>query len=221
MRQRTNWTEKELYYTIKGSADKKNPEVIKIAEILGKNPDGTFRHSPSSIVMKLGNYKACDPNRIGGLQNRSNDDIYYFDTYAQNIELLFERVKFHLSRNKRISSAEAYLDIPEFWSDVFLAGNEAVSDSDMLALKKVRTKQNVFRNELLNIYDHHCCLSRIGSNELLVASHIKPWAVDKEHRTDPRNGLLLKALLDRSFDQGLFTFDSNFTVRVSPNIKDK
>lgn len=55
--------------------------------------------------------------------------------------------------------------------------------------------------------------------ELLVASHVVPWAVNKAARVNPRNGLCLNALHDRAFDRGLITFTSDLCIEVSPKIK--
>ena len=57
--------------------------------------------------------------------------------------------------------------------------------------------------------------------QLLVASHIKPWAVaDPEtERLDASNGLLLNALHDRAFDKGLITVDFDGSVVVSEKVK--
>mgnify|MGYP000817520861 FL=1 len=56
---------------------------------------------------------------------------------------------------------------------------------------------------------------------LLVASHIKPWAVSdpKTERTNPCNGLCLNALHDKAFDRGLITVLPDYTVRVSKELK--
>lgn len=52
---------------------------------------------------------------------------------------------------------------------------------------------------------------------LLVASHIKPWAASdpKAERLAPDNGLLLNALHDKAFDQGLITITKDLKIVVS------
>jgi putative restriction endonuclease len=51
--------------------------------------------------------------------------------------------------------------------------------------------------------------------KLLVASHIVPWAADKDIRGDPQNVMLLCPLHDRMFDAGLISLNDDFTVIVS------
>ncbi len=47
-------------------------------------------------------------------------------------------------------------------------------------------------------------------NELLIASHIKPWFFSEEkEKIDLNNVLLLSAIFDKLFDRGLITFDIN------------
>jgi putative restriction endonuclease len=55
----------------------------------------------------------------------------------------------------------------------------------------------------------------------LIASHIKPWSVSdpRTERLSPCNGLLLNALHDRAFDNGLITIDDSYRVRVSAKVK--
>jgi putative restriction endonuclease len=84
---------------------------------------------------------------------------------------------------------------------------------------KVRVNQNFFRQMVLSSYNFNCCITGLPLTELLVASHIKPWAIDEKNRMNPRNGLCLNALHDKAFDKGLITIDENFKVVVSIHIK--
>ncbi len=54
--------------------------------------------------------------------------------------------------------------------------------------------------------------------ELLIASHIVPWAERAEHRLDPSNGLCLSALYDRAFDVGLISFTTSYQCELSPEL---
>lgn len=51
----------------------------------------------------------------------------------------------------------------------------------------------------------------------MVASHIKPWKASdsKTERLAPDNGLLLNALHDKAFDQGLITITKDLKIVVS------
>lgn len=65
-------------------------------------------------------------------------------------------------------------------------------------------------------------MTGISDAALLRASHIKPWknASDAE-RLDVHNGLLLSALWDAAFDEGLVTFDDDGRARCSTRLGTK
>ena len=70
-----------------------------------------------------------------------------------------------------------------------------------------RIGQNIFRKELLKKFKH-CPLTGIQLNELLRASHIKPWNISNDsERLDSANGILLAAHVDVLFDKGFISFD--------------
>ena len=79
-----------------------------------------------------------------------------------------------------------------------------------------RLKQSTFRKRVLNNFDSRCCLSGVDALELLVASHIVPWASRVDSRLDPGNGLLLWSGYDRLFDRGYISFADDLTVIVTP-----
>jgi putative restriction endonuclease len=85
---------------------------------------------------------------------------------------------------------------------------------------KVRRGQQFFRQSILNAYGVRCCITGIAVRELLVASHIKPWAAFPDQRLDPRNGLCLSSLHDAAFDSGLITLDQDCRVVLGKRLKD-
>jgi len=86
----------------------------------------------------------------------------------------------------------------------------------------IRKGQGIFRESLLEYWQGECPLTGITDQRLLRASHIKPWAdcqADAE-RLDVHNGLLLSALWDAAFDQGLVTFDEKGAPVYSESLSD-
>lgn len=82
-----------------------------------------------------------------------------------------------------------------------------------------RSGQTEFRKNVMQEFNGKCLVSGVDESNLLVASHIKPWAAcdkkkEKEH-VNPQNGLLLSTLYDRLFDQGYLTFDENCNIIYS------
>ena len=75
-----------------------------------------------------------------------------------------------------------------------------------------RIGQDIFRSALLDYWDSRCPLTGITDPGLLRASHIVPWSdCNDEQRLDVHNGLLLSALWDAAFDQGLVSFADDGT----------
>jgi len=74
-------------------------------------------------------------------------------------------------------------------------------------LVDARIGQGGFRRALMAYWDGSCALTGCSLAQVLVASHIKPWAgSSNQERLDPFNGLLLAAHVDRLFDRGLISF---------------
>jgi len=86
-------------------------------------------------------------------------------------------------------------------------------------LMKARVGQGRFRVQLLERWGWRCAVTGIAIPEVIVASHIKPWAEsDNRERLDPANGLPLIGTLDRLFDCELISFDASGKIIISPRI---
>ncbi|MDO4591909.1 MAG: HNH endonuclease [Comamonadaceae bacterium] len=85
-----------------------------------------------------------------------------------------------------------------------------LTTSEREAVVKARIGQGAFRKALIDLSGDVCWMSGVQGKELLVASHIQPWALCQKNPKDRGaldNGLLLSALWDAAFDAGLVTFD--------------
>ena len=84
-----------------------------------------------------------------------------------------------------------------------------------------RIGQDVSRSALLDYWDSRCPLTGITDAALLRASHIVPWSdCNDEQRLDVHNGLLLSALWDAAFDQGLVSFADDGTPLIGPKLSE-
>lgn len=88
------------------------------------------------------------------------------------------------------------------------------------ALIEARLGTGKYRKQLLAKWGGKCALSGCGVEEIIRASHIKPWRDSKNiERLDANNGLPLVAHLDALFDRGLITFDGDGGLVVSDIIE--
>lgn len=207
-----SWTREELvvamnlYCTMEfGQFHARNPTIIEISAKLDR--------SPSSLAMKLCNFASLDPfhaaRGVSGLSGASQADREVWNEFQQDWERSsFESEKL-LARTRGIS-LEREAEIDE--SDLPREGKERER------VVKQRVNQHFFRSAILAAYERQCCVTGLAIPQLVVASHVVPWALNKEARVNPRNGLCLNALHDRAFDRGLVTLTTDFRVKLSPRL---
>lgn len=92
---------------------------------------------------------------------------------------------------------------------------------DSVRETNVRLGQSYFRKMVLANYGGKCCVTGLDIPQTLRASHIVAWAVDKRHRMNPENGLCLSATYDAAFDKHLISFDEDYRMIVSREVKDR
>lgn len=102
-------------------------------------------------------------------------------------------------------------------SEFFVDENEYAIENKIVEIK-ARVKQSVFRKKVLVNFQERCCLTGISAKELIIASHIIPWADKVETRLNPSNGLCLFVTFDKLFDEGYISFSDDLKVIVTPQI---
>ena len=94
--------------------------------------------------------------------------------------------------------------------------NENTNDEIKKQLVRSRTGQGEYRAKLL-IECPFCPITSISDDRLLIASHIKPWALSNDfEKTDPKNGFMLTPTFDRLFDRGFLSFTNDKKTILSP-----
>lgn len=189
-------------------ATKTNPTIISNAKLLGR--------TPSALAMKIGNLASLDPELkkqgIGGLPNISKLDKEVWDEFSRD----WNRLAFESEEALAKLSDSRVEDVIE---NLTLDDDTPLPRGlDKQSVVKARVNQAFFRSAVMSAYDKKCCITGISVPELLVASHIIPWAKRDDTRTDPRNGLLLNSIHDKAFDAGLITISQDYTIRVSDYI---
>jgi predicted restriction endonuclease len=89
---------------------------------------------------------------------------------------------------------------------------ETKKDKD---LRSAREGQGKYR-ELLLEECPFCPITKINDERLLIASHIKPYAVSDDHeKLDQKNGFMLSPMYDKLFDRGFITITEDRHVILS------
>lgn len=104
----------------------------------------------------------------------------------------------------------------------FIDDSMAISETERNAVISARIGQGIFRERLLAKYDGHCIVTRIDDRRILLASHIRPWAVSSnQQRLSSENGLLLSPLYDKLFDIGLISFTDLGQIIISTELENR
>ena len=99
-----------------------------------------------------------------------------------------------------------------------LISNEIERETIREAIVRIRIGQSQFRNDLFRLSNKSCLFTEITNDNLLIASHIKPWKDSTgSERLDNNNGLLLSPTFDKLFDRFLITFNDKGELMWSKN----
>lgn len=208
MSKHRNWTREELILAINlycrtpfGKIHNRNPEIIRLAEFIGR--------TANSVSYKLANFASIDPSlHRKGASNISKLDKVVWDAFFNDWEnLAYESERLREKFDQGDSAKQVEYKMPE----------GKVKES----VVKLRVNQSFFRQTILATYDFKCCITSISIPEVLVASHIIPWAEDEKNRMNPCNGLCLNALHDRAFDTGIITLSDDYCIILSKYLESK
>ena len=195
-----------LYCVIPFSKVNNSNQTIKdAAEVMGR--------SPASLKMRICNLAALDPDFLAtgraGLTSVANLDRDVFAEFSSDWQRLS-------------ATAEELLGLPIF--DVAEPVYNGPNRRRKKTYAEISDKQarRFFRKSVIAAYEGRCCISGMTIPQMLIASHIKPYAVSdfQTERANPANGLLLNAFYDRAFDQGLMTVLPDLTILISDQVKE-
>lgn len=205
------WTRDEMILTLAlyfqlpfGRLNHTTPEVRELAKLMNR--------TENAVALRLVNFAACDPYIINsgrtGMSGGLSVCMPYWEEFADNKEKLF--LEAETIRNRiRKQTFEQSLRIDD----------SQLKGMDRMAYVKQRINQNAFRAMILNNYESRCAITGISVPELLVASHIVPWAVNEKERLNPENGICLSALYDKAFDQGFISIDKNNKIILADKLR--
>lgn len=209
---KNNWTRNELIvafnlYCKMGFTKVKysKPEIVELANLIGR--------TPSAVAFILVNYGSLDPEvqsrGVKGMSHRSKACETIWNEFHNDWNSLAYESELLLAQYKNLA-IEVITEIKT--NDLPKEGKERES------MIKVRVNQSFFRSTILASYQNTCCITGLQMPELLVASHIMPWAANLKEAANPENGLCLNPLHDKAFDRGLLTITEDYKINMSEKI---
>lgn len=134
------------------------------------------------------------------LEESNGSQIYYWKLFADFDAISDKRAALVYTYGKK----GKYIEIPKI-----------KETSKQVEIRNARIGQGQYINKLLEECPF-CPITMISDERLLIASHIKPWAVASDNeKIDPKNGFILSPLFDRLFDRGFMTFTDDRKIVLS------
>jgi len=183
-----------------------NETIQELSKVVGR--------SASSVALKLANFARLDPDlqkrNISGMRHGSKGEIEIWSEFSKNWEELAYQSELILAKYRNNSVENS---IQMFLGDLPKDGIERET------IIKTRVNQAFFRKTILASYNNRCCITGLPIPELLIASHIIPWAIDRKNRMNPCNGLCLNAFHDKAFDTGFISISADYTIILSRQLR--
>jgi 5-methylcytosine-specific restriction protein A len=143
-------------------------------------------------------------------------DFDYFAT-PDNHDNLRRGIKFFL---KRVGvSLPAIPNLPKLLEEPAVEYDTA-GETEKYRFVNSRVGQGAYRKRIIHRWNYRCAVTGYSHLEVLIASHIIPWAecTDQE-RLDVNNGILLSPTYDALFDRHLITFDAKGKIHISDKLE--
>lgn len=148
-------------------------------------------------------------------------DADYFETHDTSgetrtgIKFFFKRKGAYLpvdidQLNQRANSVESFEEY----------GFKIPNQTERKGLVTSRVGQGAYRKSILHRWEYKCAVTGFEKLEILIASHIVPWAEStNDERLDIHNGILLSPTYDALFDKHLISFENSGKIILSDTIE--
>ncbi len=192
-----------LYLNEDATADSRDWRVKELSALIDR--------TPAAVALKLANLRAIDPRRHGGMEHYGTRDLSIWQKFSERRDML-RMVAKETADSLLVPGGEAESRFSERVTGSIFEGRYQATERPGRRMERIYQAQ--FRREILDAYEHRCALCEIDLDELLVGSHIVPWAEDEKNRLNPRNGLCLCVLHDKAFDRGLIWIEADGVVTL-------
>lgn len=226
---REQWTKEEMILTLYIYLTHDSEELHKSSNFLIEfcdrlNKFTGLKRTPSSIEMRISNYKSVDPNYTKvGLANGGKSVLEYWEKYHQELKYMENLYSKFVNETFVETSEEAKQELIEIvnqleYKTVDIEGKDSYIES-VINMRNGEI-QKIFKNNLNVEFNQKCALCNIKQKNLLIGSHILPYSKckDKTDMINHYNGLLLCPNHDALFDKKLITFDEDGKIIISCKI---
>jgi 5-methylcytosine-specific restriction protein A len=148
-------------------------------------------------------------------------DADYFETPDRNgeirigIRFFLKRVGAFLPVNPEQLSLNTINDEPSKLLELNIPN---VTERAGLVISRVG--QGAYRKRILHRWEYKCAVTEFNRLDVLIASHIVPWATStNDERLDVNNGILLSPTYDALFDKHLISFNNDGKIILSDSIE--
>lgn len=131
-------------------------------------------------------------------------------------------IKFFFKRQGAYLPVEVKsLNLQATVSDPYLNyGMKLPNETERKGLVTSRVGQGAYRKSILHRWEYKCAVTGFEKIDILIASHIVPWAEStNDERLDIHNGILLSPNYDALFDRHLITFENSGKIILSEGIE--
>ncbi len=213
-----NWSNGGNSYVLKGNVKNKwvGFQESVINQLLTKY-SGNF-----NIVIWINESIQCDYYCIpyNYLKHLFVEEHKTTGKYPNRWTAIIKNHQFQMHSNSSLS-----IDISKYYSaETNIHNLELFEDYDSFFIENAKAEINIrigqskFRSGVLKNFNLKCAISGISEQSLLTASHIIPWAHNKNTRADIANGICLYNEYDALFDKGYISFTDNLEVIITPLI---
>lgn len=147
-------------------------------------------------------------------------DVDYFETKDTTgvlrigIKFFFNKIGAQIPYYQGITTKVSILADPHVQLELNTPGI-----TERRGLVTSRVGQGAYRKRIIHRWEYKCAVTGFDKLDVLVASHIVPWADSTDNeRLDVDNGILLSPTYDALFDRHLITFENNGKIILSDAI---
>lgn len=149
-------------------------------------------------------------------------DCDYFETKDTNGHLR-RGIKFFFKRVGTLLYLKPYDLAPSIAAESTIIGYQPEyrmpNETERSGLVTSRVGQGAYRKRIIHRWEYQCAVTGFDKLNLLIASHIVPWATaSDQERLDVNNGILLSPTYDALFDKHLISFENSGKIILSDTI---